>query len=99
MSTITFDPNGSDKFPNIAFVEGFLGGVGRLVFTDNTLQFAENETYPDVIYSPRLTEIELELFCKNNIGQYEKYFDDNFEAIDQGGELPPINRFWENSSN
>ena len=45
MSTITFDPAGADTYQNITAVEGLLGGVGRLVFPDGTLQFAENETY------------------------------------------------------
>lgn len=95
MSTVTFDPNGSINYPFIAAVEGLLGGIGRLMFPDGTVQFAENETYPGVVYSPRLTEDRLESFCKANLHYYEKYFDDNFDTIDAGDELPPINRFWE----
>lgn len=94
MSTITFDPAGADKYPNITAVEGLLGGVGRLVFPDGTLQFAENETYPDVVYSPRLSIDELEEFCKSNLKRYEAYFDEHFDAIDAGDELQPITRFW-----
>jgi len=26
---------------------------------------------------------------------YEQYFDENFEAMDRGDDLPPIDRFWE----
>jgi hypothetical protein len=91
---ITFDPEGAKKNPNIAMVEGLLGGIGLLCFPDQTVQFAENETYPDIVYSPRMSEKDLEQFCKANISVYEAYFDENFEAIDQGDYLPPIHKFW-----
>lgn len=91
---ITFDPDGCKNFPNTAYVESFLGGIGRLCFPDGTLQFAENETYPDIVYSPRLSEEKLEQFCKDNLAKYEAYFEANFDAIDQGDELPPIEPFW-----
>lgn len=91
---IIFDPDGCNQFPNTAYVESFLGGIGCLCFSDGTLQFAENETYPDVVYSPRLTEDELEQFCKDNLTVYEEYFERNFDAIDKGDELPPIECFW-----
>lgn len=92
---ITFDPEGAKKYPNIATVEGLLGGVGRLCFPDGTVQFAENETYPELVYSPRLTEADLERFCIENMSKYEAYFDANFDAIDQGDDLPPIELFWD----
>lgn len=63
---ITFDHEGTKKYPNIATVESLLRGVGRLCFPEGTFQFAENETYPDLIYSPRLTEEELKRFCLEN---------------------------------
>lgn len=91
---ITFDPDGCRNLPNTAYVESFLGGIGRLCFSDGTLQFAENETYPDIVYSPRLSEEKLEQFCKDNLAEYEAYFETNFDAIDQSGELPPIEIFW-----
>jgi hypothetical protein len=91
---ITFDPEGANNYPNISMVEGLLGGVGRLCFPYGTVQFAENETYPDFVYSPRLTEQELEQFCLDNLAKYEVYFDTNFETIDKGDELPPIEQFW-----
>ncbi len=94
MSTVTFDPNGCETHPNTAFVESYLGGVGCLCFPDETFQFAENET-PEIVYSPRLSEAELEKFCSENLSKYKKYFDDNSEAIDLGDDLPPIDRFWE----
>jgi hypothetical protein len=95
MDTVFFDPDGSENYPAITAVEGLLGGVGRLVFPDGTMQFAENDTYPEIIFSPRLTEPELEAFCQSNMDRYEAYFEVNFEAIDEGGDLPPIERFWE----
>lgn len=88
---VTFNPDGCT---NIAMVEMFLGGVGRLVFPDGTVQFAENDMYPDVVYSPRLTEDELEKFCEVNLSKYETYFENNFELIDKGDKLPPIEVFW-----
>ena len=94
MSIVTFNPKGCETHPNIAMVEGLLGGVGRLCFKDGTVQFAENETYPEIVYSPRMKEDALEEFCKSNLSKYEAYFDTNFDTIDKGGELPPINIFW-----
>jgi hypothetical protein len=92
---IYFDPEGANKYPNIAAVEMLLGGIGRLCFPDDTVQFAQNDTYPEVVYSPRMTEPELEKFCMENMDKYQAYFDANFEAIDEGDDLPPIDRFWE----
>lgn len=89
-----FDPDGANNFPSTALVENYLGGVGCLMFPDGTVQFAENETYPGIVYSPRLTEEQLEDFCEDNIDKYEAYFNDNFKAIDAGDEVPPIDNFW-----
>lgn len=58
--------------------------MARLVFEDGTVQFAENETYPDIVYSPQLPEPELEVFCGKHMAVYEQYFDENFEAMDRG---------------
>jgi hypothetical protein len=71
-----------------------LGGVGRLIFPDGTVQFAENESYPDVVYSPRMTENELDIFCSENLDKYQEYNDTYFDEIGRGDELPPIVRFW-----
>ncbi len=38
---------------------------------------------------------ELEEFCGKHLDQYVQYFEQNFDAIDQGLDLPPIKRFWE----
>ena len=93
--TVIFDPSGSEQYPYIAAVEEYLGGVGRLVFDDGTVQFAESDTYPDVVYSPRLTESELESFCKKNLHHYERYFEEYEQTFEHGILPPPIDRFWE----
>ena len=92
---VYFEPDTANAFPFTSQVECYLGGVGQLVFGDGTFQFAENKTFPEIVYSPRLTEIEMESFCKENISFYEKYFNENRDAIDLGDDLPPIVRFWE----
>lgn len=90
-----FDPEGSSKYPYTAAVEEYLGGVGRLVFPDGTVQFAEAETYPEIVYSPRMTEDELEAFCKEHFDKYETYFETHEYTLERGEIPPPIERFWE----
>lgn len=92
MGVITFNP--SNSHPHIAEVEVLLGGIGLLCFFDGTVQFAENETYPDIVYSPRLTEGELEDFCKRHLGNYQDYYNLHSEKIDAFDEAPPITPFW-----
>ncbi|TBW57388.1 hypothetical protein EZI54_06945 [Marinobacter halodurans] len=92
---VIFDPHGAKTHPNIAAVEQYLGGIGTLVFDDDTLQFAEHKSFPDTVYSPRLSEEQLETFCQEHLDRYEAYFKENFEAIERGDEKPPIGRFWE----
>jgi hypothetical protein len=75
-------------------VDWLLEGVGRLVFSDGTQQFAENKTYPKIVCSPRMKEDDLEEFCKLHLARYEKYFNENHSAIDARDELPPIECFW-----
>lgn len=94
MSIIVFDPDGFKKHSYIAEVEVLLGGIGRLCFPDGTFQFAENETYPDIVYSPRLTEDELEIFCEENLNHYIAYYEMHREKIDAYKEAPPIAKFW-----
>ena len=91
-----FDPDGCEKYPAITAVEIYLGGIGRLVFPDGTVQFAHRDTYPNIICSPRLSEPELELFCKENLAYYEKYYEMYEELFDRGDfdKAPPIERFW-----
>ena len=52
--TVIFDPAGGASAPNTTAVEILLGGVGRLVFSDGTEQFVDDDTGPILIYSPRL---------------------------------------------
>lgn len=91
---ITFDPHSAKNFPSLTDVEIYLGGVGRLCFPDGTEQFAENDTYPDIVYSPRLMPEALEAFCKQNIALYEAHFNLHRRAIAQD-DAPAITRFWE----
>jgi len=93
MSVMILDLSGD--FPAIAEVEVLLGGIGRLQFPDGTYQFAENETYPEIVYSPRLTEKELEDFCREHMDKYQAFNDQHHDVIESGGDIPPINRFWE----
>lgn len=90
-----FDPDGGNNYPNTAKVEMLLGGVGRLMFPDDTLQFAENDSYPETVYSPRLNENELEMFCKENMERYQAYYEQHKEALIEFQPAPPIDRFWE----
>lgn len=92
---VHFDPEGAKTYPSVAAVESYLGGVGLLVFPNGTVQFAESDSFPDVVYSPRMKECDLELFCKYHMEKYKRYFDENFEVINQGEKLPPFERFWE----
>ena len=92
---VYFDPDGAKWFVNTAMVEWLLGGVGVLMSEDGTYQFAENDTYPDVVYSPRLPPVELEQFCKDNLAKYHQYNALYEHLFDAGEEAPPIERFWE----
>lgn len=59
-------------------VEMYLGGIGRVVYSDNTEQFVDdfgNE------YSPRLSEKDLAEFCTENIGMYESFHSENISSI------------------
>lgn len=83
------------KYPNIAAVEDYLGGIGRVKFEDGTVQFARMDTYPDVVYSPRLIPHQLEVFCKRNLDRYRQYCEQLIEAALFKQPDPPIERFWE----
>lgn len=88
-----FEPGKSKTFPNITKVELLLGGIPQVMFPDGTLQFADQDQRPVVIYSPRLLEPELEEFCRQNIKIYEQHYQDHKEAIDNF-ETQPIVPFW-----
>lgn len=91
---ISFDPSVGKVYPSILEVEILLGGVGRLVFPDGTEQFAENDTYPEVVYSPRLALEALAAFCEHNISHYRAHNERYRVEIDDG-DAPEILRFWE----
>jgi len=91
---VYFDPDMGIQYPFRTQVEELLGGIGTLIFPDGTEQFADNDSYPDVVYSPRLPLEDLEKFCKKNIKSYEEYFDKYHEKLLEDMPVPPIKRFW-----
>lgn len=95
MSTVTFDPEGASRYHFIAEVEVLLGGVEQVVYPDGTVQFADQETSPMSLFSPRLTEEALNAFCKENLARYQDYNSQYAELLDNYEPAPPIERFWE----
>lgn len=87
-NTIILDLN--SKHPIFADIEVYLGGVGRISFEDDTVQFVDEEGN---IFSPRLPEEELAEFCKVNLSRYEAFHDANEILMDQGQTLPMM-PFW-----
>jgi len=78
------------KYKIFQDVEIYLGGIGRVIFEDDTEQFLDefgNE------FSPRLPEKELAEFCEENINKYETFHDENVSLIIRC-ETPAINPFW-----
>ncbi|MEX0634640.1 hypothetical protein M8494_33560 (plasmid) [Serratia ureilytica] len=65
----------------ITEVEMLIGGVPRLMYPDGTEQFADDETDSLLIYSPRLTELELEAFCEANIEHYRTFHEANLKQL------------------
>lgn len=88
-----FRPDMSKKTPFMTEVELLLGGIPQLIFTDGTYQFADQDSKPVIVYSPRLPELELEAFCRENIERYKQHYEQNKEAIDNN-ETPVIVPFW-----
>ncbi|MBL1904903.1 hypothetical protein ELE61_30345, partial [Klebsiella pneumoniae] len=76
--------NAEDKTPFITEVEMLIGGVPRLMYPDGTEQFADDESETVLIYSPRLTEQELEAFCESNIEHYRTFHEKNLKHILRG---------------
>lgn len=93
-TAINFNPAGTRQCPCTSMVEVLLGGIGRLMFDDGTHQFAENETFPEIVYSPRLAPAALEEFCRQNLAAYEAHHAKHKDAINDG-DAPAIVRFWE----
>ncbi|EQC0103621.1 hypothetical protein NGI08_23460 [Klebsiella michiganensis] len=83
-----------DETPFITEVEMLLGGVPRLMYQDGTEQFADDETETILIYSPRLTEPELEVFCESNIQRYRDFHEVNLKQLAWGDRVP-LTPFWE----
>lgn len=82
----------SGQYPNLQAVEDLLGGVNRKIFPDGTHQFIGDSA--DYIYSPRLPENELEVFCGDNIKTYQKISEDNGTAVLEMEDFK-IEPFWE----
>lgn len=92
-----FRPDKTKETPFITKVELLLGGMAQSMFADGTYQFADQDCTPVVVYSPRLPELELEAFCRENIERYQKHYEQNKEAIDNY-ETHVIEPFWEKGS-
>lgn len=90
-----FAPDSSEHYPNLTEVENLLGGIGRLVFEDGTFQFGEPKHYPEAVFSPRLTEPELEEFCEQHLDQYRAFYEKHQEILSNFETPPSIERFWE----
>ncbi|HGY9632329.1 hypothetical protein LU674_000915 [Pseudomonas alloputida] len=88
-----FAPDQSKITPFITKVEMLLGGILQVMFPDGTLQFADQDQRPVILFSPRLPEPELEEFCRLNIKMYEQHYQQHKEAIDNF-ETRPITQFW-----
>lgn len=88
-----FRPDKSKETPFIAEVEMLLGGIPQLIFSDGTYQFADQNSRPVIVYSPRLPELELEAFCRENIERYKQHYEQHKQAIDEL-QAPAIVPFW-----
>lgn len=89
-----FSPDKAGKFPFTTEVEILLGGIGRAMYADGTLQFADQVCTPVAVYSPRLDAQALETFCEQNIERYRAHNKTHKAAI-QEDETPAIEPFWE----
>ena len=74
-------------------MEQLLGGVGRVVYDDETEQFLDDYGEPEYIYSPRLAPEKLERFCEENIHHYQNFHTNNMRKIIRG-ERVPMPSFW-----
>ncbi|EKN5159591.1 TPA: hypothetical protein ACHR7L_004841 [Yersinia enterocolitica] len=80
----------NSKYPIFEDIETYLGGIGRIVYQDDTEQFVDelgNE------FSPRLPESELARFCSENIEKYERFYNENISLILRC-ETPEMQPFW-----
>ncbi|HCL5581129.1 TPA: hypothetical protein N2N40_002557 [Citrobacter freundii] len=86
--------SGIDETPFITEVEMLTGGVARLLYPDGTQQFVDDEEDPIHIFSPRLTESELEKFCMDNIERYREFHHANMSKLLRC-ERATMVQFWE----
>lgn len=90
---VNFRPDQSGTFAFTAEVEMLLGGIGRAMFADGTLQFADQDCTPVAVYSPRIEEQALEDFCQRNSEWYRAHHQQPKTAIPEY-ETPAIEPFW-----
>ncbi len=83
-----FRPDQAGEFPFTTEVEMLLGGIGRAMYPDGTLQFADQDCTPVAVYSPAL-----EAFCQQHIERYRAHNQQHKAAI-QEYETPAIEPFW-----
>lgn len=88
-----FHVDGHKDYPFTTAVESLLGRVGRSVHVNGTFQFISDDEYEDV-FSPCMTQRDLELFCQSNIEKYESYLEHNESAIEGFGRMPHFEKFW-----
>jgi hypothetical protein len=89
-----FRPDKAGEIPFTTEVELMLGGIGRAMYPDGTLQFVDQACTPVAVYSPRLEEQALEAFCEQNIEQYRAHHQKHKAEI-QEDVTPAIDPFWE----
>ncbi|HEN3452048.1 TPA: hypothetical protein U5D73_004562 [Yersinia enterocolitica] len=86
--TIVLDLNSEHRI--FEDIETYLGGIGRIVFNDDTQQFVDELGKE---FSPRLSECELAKFCTENINKYECFYNENISLILRC-ETPEMKPFW-----
>lgn len=91
---LTFD----QMFPYMAAVGDYLGGLKPVCFDDGAWQFRTQDKKSSAVYSPRLKPFDLEKFCQNNLDQYTKFYDENWDAVKIPKSLPAIKIFWINET-
>ncbi|VVN26567.1 hypothetical protein PS623_04564 [Pseudomonas fluorescens] len=92
--SVTFDPNGTRDWPFTTEVESLLTIAWLIEFEDGSLQFMDSDQEPPQIYSPRLNQEALELFCKEQIEVYRAFHAKHEAALDRR-ESVPLKPFWQ----
>lgn len=80
----------SSRYEIFENMEVYLGGIGRVVYLDDTQQFLDESGNE---FSPRLAESALAKFCIENIEMYERFYKENISLIIRG-KTPKIKSFW-----